>query len=187
LLWGNLIQKIKLNDEDDQSPGRIERNLDQVTAAFPECPLCKSAANFIISGLFKNFAVCEACRAGWTSHEFYDDGPLLTLSLTKTGKFKEIKPLLDKFRSVEFWKHFDFGTTDYDLIGNLLSLYNCPDPFNSRPGWRDCNTESVKQTSLSGKLILKSCPLTSGRFGYFDFIHSCRARSADPQVHDPGE
>lgn len=125
---GKSNPKNKPNDVGDQSPGRIERNLDQVREAFPKCPLCKTAANFKISGLFKNIAVCEACSAGWTSHEFYNAGPLLALALSKTGKFKEIKPLLDKFRSVEFWKHFDFGTTDYDQIENLLSLYNCPDP-----------------------------------------------------------
>jgi len=122
------ISSNNFNDIDDKSPDRIQRNLDQVTTAFPECPICKAAANYKISGMLKNIAVCEICNAGWTSHEFYDDSPLMTLALAKKGKYKELKYILNNFRSVEFWKHFDINAIDKDQIENLLNLYTGRDP-----------------------------------------------------------
>lgn len=169
----------KLNVANDQSPGRIRQNLDQMTATFPECPICKATAQYKISGIAKNIVVCEGCNAGWTSHEFYEDFPFRSLALAKKGSHKELKPLLNKFRSVEFWMRFDLETFENDLIEDLLNLYTGPD-LEKRKESRQKLTNSDEVGQIEIRDIACGLQKSQNRIGALMYLASIESESDLP-------
>lgn len=71
---------------------------------FPNCPICKTETNYLVSGAFKNNVQCEACGAKWWSTDFQKCAGLNKLKLAKTANDGRGLLLLDKNHPPEFWR-----------------------------------------------------------------------------------
>jgi hypothetical protein len=122
-----------------KSPDRSKRNLNKMSTAFPECPICTSDAGYKITGIFKVDAVCLTCKADWTSVDFIGDVELKALQLVKVGKNHKAKKLLKKLKSVRFWQLFDIDRSLEMGIENLLHKFTGSDAEGRKMAKKEIN------------------------------------------------
>jgi hypothetical protein len=74
---------------------------------FRNCPICRTKADYEVSGVFKNYVQCTSCLAKWMSNDFIGGKEIKTLQLWETDKEGKSEVLLKETKPVSFWQSLD--------------------------------------------------------------------------------
>jgi len=137
----------------------IELHLREV---LPNCPFCRTEANYKISGRFTKTVECRKCHAKWILTKknqalILVKNPEIVV-LDKMFEEKYVKPLLRKTFEINFWRRFgEFVSKSIDAAKKGLRV--CPNCHKEIPLTAfACKYCGEKIVDIKDYIVGKMCP-----------------------------